>query len=489
MLPWINGPRASLMAASALVLLSGCTTVGPNFRSPEAQADVGYAMAGDAVPAGAATGGAAVAPSAAGTWWSAFGSADLDRTIALALAQNPSVSAAQARLAAAAEAYVEAQGQSRPKAELSSGIDRQRVNLQSFGFSGFGGQTLSNPTFTLYSVGASLDQDLDLFGGGRRRTEAAKARTERQARQADAVSLSLSANIAQQAVTIAALDAQIAATRQMLGADQDSVTLLARGTAIGAVTKTAALTASQQLEKDQALLGPLQTRRATARHALAGLVGQAPGNWTAPDFTLAGLTLSAPVPVALPSQLVRQRPDILAAEADLHAATADVGVATAALYPRISLTGSFAQGATSGSNLFSYDSSGWNFGAGLTAPVFQRGQLKARRRAMEAKAKEADAAYRQTVLTAFIQVSDALQALASDEGTLASRQRAQEQADETVRLAKAAHDQGGGTLLTLADARRKQAEAASNLAQAQAQRLSDAIALFAATGADWRGVQ
>ncbi|WP_312166053.1 efflux transporter outer membrane subunit [Phenylobacterium sp.] len=479
----INPRRHALLGASLAVLLSACTTVGPDFQSPGAPAAQGYAMAGDAAPAIAR-----LDPdtAASGPWWTALGSSQLDQVIRQAIADSPTLDEADATLRQARSALAQARGEAGPQADLNAGFHRERANLQAFGFTGFGDMQLENPTFSLYSVGGGIGYDLDLFGGERRRLEGASARAEAQARRADAAYLSLTANVALQAVTIATLQAQIEATEQMIAADEANVELVRKANALGGSTSTARVAAQSQLEQDLTLLPPLRAQLAAARHALAVLVGHAPAEWTAPDFRLADLGLAGPAPIALPSQLVRRRPDILAAEADLHAATADIGVATADLYPKIRLTASIAQGSLKPADLFSYDASGWDVGAGLTAPLFDGGALKARRQQAREAAAAASARYRQTVLTAFAQVADALSALSADEESLAAHSRSLAQADENLRLAKVAYERGGGAFLEVLDAQRRVNESQSSLARANGQRLADAVRLFAAAGADWR---
>ena len=136
-----------------------------------------------------------------------------------------------------------------------------------------------------------------------------------------------------------------------------------------------------QLAQDEAQIPPLRAQLMQARHGLALLVGQAPADWTAPDFDLAGFSAPAQVPVALPSALVRRRPDILAAEANLHVATADIGVASAALYPDVKISANITQTAIPPANLIDYGASGWTLAAGLTQPIFNAGRLKAEKAA------------------------------------------------------------------------------------------------------------
>ncbi|MDB5457963.1 MAG: efflux system, outer rane lipoprotein NodT family, partial [Caulobacter sp.] len=458
-------------------------TVGPNFERPAAPATAGYAAKGETAPVEARLDTAAAT---SGPWWTALGSPALDAVIRQAVADSPTLDEADATLGQAQSALAEARGVAGPQVSATAGANRQRANLQAFGFTSFGDVTLSNPTFSLYSVGGGVGYDLDLFGGQKRRIEGAAAQLEAQARRADAAYLTLTANVALQAVTIATLNAQIDAVDQMIAADQANIELVRKANALGGSTATAKVSAQSQLEDDRARLPPLRGQLAAARHALALLVGHAPADWTAPDFALADLTLAAPAPVTLPSQLVRRRPDILAAEADVHAATAEIGVATADLYPNIKLTASLTQGALKPGDIFSYDASAWDLGVGLTAPIFNGGALKARRQQAREAARASSARYQQTVLTAFGQVADALSALAADDEALAAYGRSEDQAAESLRLAKLAYEKGGGTLLEVLDAQRRVHDIQASRAHAQGQRLADAVRLFAASGADWR---
>jgi NodT family efflux transporter outer membrane factor (OMF) lipoprotein len=468
---------------AVLELAGACTAVGPNFKSPDAPKTSAYAMAGDPATQAVALGGAETPGRA---WWTALGSPSLDAVIAQALADSPTLAEADATLAQAASALNEARGTAGPQASVNAGVSRERANLQAFGISSFGGVPLVNPTFNLYSVGGVVGYDLDLFGGQRRRVEAAQARAQAAGRRADAAYLTLTANVALQAVTIATANAHIAAIDDMVRADQSNLELVAKANALGGSTKVAEVGAQSQLEEDRALLPPRRRELATAKHALALLVGHAPADWTAPEFTLSEMAVAMPVPLSLPSELVRRRPDIRAAEADLHAATADIGVATADLYPDIKLTASLTQGALHPGDLFSYDVTAWDLGAGLTAPIFDGGALRARRQQMREAARAASARYQRTVINAFTQVADALSDLATDDEALAADQRAQAQADENLRLARSAFRLGGGTLLGVLDAQRRAHQAQAALVQDQGRRLADIVRLYAASGADWR---
>jgi NodT family efflux transporter outer membrane factor (OMF) lipoprotein len=465
-----------LAAASAAVLLSACAAVGPEFQAPAAPATPGYAMAGDT---SAKVAQLSASAEASGDWWQAFGSPDLDRVMRQALTDSPTLQVADATLQQAREA-VDA-GRNSPEGGLSGSAQRTRINLAAFGIPGF-----PSPTVNQYSVGGNVAYDLDLFGGRRRATEDAQAMAEAEAHRAKAAYLTLTGNVAMAAVRIATLREQIAAVNSVIVEDNRNLEFVRKLQAGGAAAPAAQVSARAQLAQDQALLPDLNQQLAEARHGLALLVGHAPADWTAPDFALASMTLPASIPVELPSQLIRRRPDILAAEADLHAATANIGVQAAKLYPDIRLNAGLTQTSLAPEKLFQYDFTAWNFGPSVSLPLFNRGALKAQQRAAEAAAKAANARYQQTVLSAFTQVADVLQALANDEAAVAAQDEARSVAEQDLKNTEFAYQKGGGNLLDVTQAQRRLSETRQAYALAEGKRYADAVRLYVATAADWR---
>jgi NodT family efflux transporter outer membrane factor (OMF) lipoprotein len=479
-MPWLT--RAGAPRAAAFVLmtasLAACAAVGPNFKSPDAPKASGYAMAGDQAPAIAA-----LTPDsrAAGPWWEALGSPALNDVMSQALAGNQTVAAADATLQRALAETAGARGSLLPRVDANAGLQRERINIQAFGIPGF-----PNPTISLYSVGGTVAYDLDLFGGAHRRVEVAAALAQGEARRADAAYLTLTSDVALQALTIAELRAKIDMVKTIAADDQRNIDLVRAAEGAGGAARSATVGGKAQLAEDQALLPPLVQQLAAARHALAGLVGRSPAEWTAPDFAFDSFTPPDRVPVTLPSSLVRRRPDILAAEATFHADTARIGVATADLYPDIRLVAGFTQESLAPSNLFTYGSSGWNFGPQVTAPIFNGGALRAKKREAEAQARVSLAQYRQTVLMAFVQVSDVLADLAGDDDRLGALKRAEAQTQSSLEDARTAERLGGGAMLAVLDAQRQLDRARLNRVDADARRLVDMVKLYAATAADWR---
>jgi NodT family efflux transporter outer membrane factor (OMF) lipoprotein len=464
--------------ALAAVLLSACATVGPNFESPAAPEATGYRMTGDA---SAKIPQLASSAEGSGDWWAAFGSDDLNRVVSQALSDSPTLAQANAALTQSREAANAARGGLGPQGELNAGIQESRINVAAFGFTGF-----PSPTISLYSVGGNVSYDLDLYGGRHRAVEDAQARAEAQAFRAKAAYLTLTGNVAMQAVQIATLRAQIAAVQSVIAEDRKNLDYVQKLQAGGAAAPSAQVSARAQMVQDQATLPALNQQLAQARHGLALLVGQAPSNWTAPDFDLDRLTLPAAIPVELPSELVHRRPDILAAEADLHAAVANIGVQQARLYPDVKLNAGLTQTALTPDKIFDYNFSGWNVGPALSLPLFGRKELKAGQRAAEAAAKGALAQYQQTVLTAFTQVADVMQALASDEQAIAAQDEARRVAEADLANSRFAFQNGGGNLLDVTQAERRLSETRQAYTLAQGRRYADAVRLYVATAADWR---
>jgi NodT family efflux transporter outer membrane factor (OMF) lipoprotein len=477
-----RGPLSKVSGiACGCCCLLGCAAVGPNFVRPAATSLPGYTMVGDKqTPIAMLTPTVRVA----GPWWRSMGSAQLDTVMLQALAGNRTLAAAEATLARAQAQAAGARGAELPAVDLQANAQRERINFKQFGFAGF-----QNPTINLFSVGGTVSYDLDVFGGIRRRAESAAAAADAEGRRADAAYLTLTGDVALRAVRIADLRAQIATVRAIIADDEHNLGVVQAALAAGGASSSSGASVRAQLAEDQALLPPLDQQLAQTRHALAVLVGRSPSDWTAPDFDLGGFDPPGEIPVALPSELVRRRPDILAAEADLHAATAEIGVATASLYPDIRLVAGLTPSALTPGTLFNYDSSAWTLGAGLTAPLFHGGALRANQHAAQAHARESLALYQQTVLEAFSQVADVMTALAHDDDHVAALTRAQSAAEDALRDYQSAFALGGEAYLPLILAQRQLNRARLSLTLARGERLADIVKLYAATAADWRASQ
>ena len=479
---WNRPAAAHALTLCVVAGLCACT-VGPDFKPPAAPALDGYAAAGDDTPASVRI---ALGGQVRQAWWSAFHSPALDGLMRQALAGNPTLRATDAALQQARAELAIAKGAQLPQADATAGVSRQRLNFETLGLNpgNFPGVN-NNPVFDFYSVGASVSYALDVFGGRRRATESARARVEASAHQLDAAYLTLTGRIASQAAAIAAAHAQIEAVDAMQADDQRDIALVRSAQRVGGGAEEARVNADAQSAADAALRPPLEQQLAQARHALALMEGQPPAGYTPPDFTLSELPFPSTIPVSVPADLVRQRPDILEAEAQAHAATAQIGVQTAKLYPNVNLTAALTQSALIPGTIFDYSATAYTLGAGLTQPLFHGGQLKAQREEAVQLARARTADYETVVLRAFTQVADLLSALAHDEGAIAAQSHSLDSALATLRLDSVAYRIGGQGLLPVVDAQRQVNAARYRLTQAAAQRYLDAIQLFVATGRGW----
>jgi NodT family efflux transporter outer membrane factor (OMF) lipoprotein len=474
----------------AATVLCACT-VGPSFKRPTTPAPTAYIDRDESVRSGSAAGGAEQnAPTAsdfeqhillgatlAADWWQLFQSQPLDEVIHRATSNNHTLSAARATLLEAQELVAAQSGARYPQVSLNAEAGRQKYGKQFLG-------PLSVSPFSYLAVGATVRYTLDYTGGIARSVEQREALAQYQHSEVEAAYLALTGNVAMQAMIIASTRAQLQAVSELLAEDRDNLNLVRTAFQNGSVSKTDVLTAESQLASDETLLPPLYHQLTVARHALAVLVGQTPADWSPPDFELGQIKLPRELPVSLPSELVHRRPDILASEAQLHAATAAVGIATANLYPQITLTASGGQQALPARAWQLFDRSGtaWSLISGLTAPIFDGGTLRADRRAAIDELHASAERYQQTVLEAFGQVADVLDALSQDAGSLVAQTHALDTAQSSLELSRQSYSAGNTGILQVLDAQRQLQQAQLGFVRAQAQQYLDTTQLFLALG-------
>jgi NodT family efflux transporter outer membrane factor (OMF) lipoprotein len=454
-------------------LLAGCMA-GPNFVTPPATAVTRYTlqpMPGIATVETAGQ-GQALPPV---FWWQLLQSAQLDATVQAAVEGNRDLKATRAALAQADALTRASDAALYPNVELNAGAGRQKLGAESLG-------SFNLPPFSYYAVGASVSYLFDFSGGVRRSIEAQRARDEAQRHEADAATLALSGEVVMQALQVASARAQIESVEELLDDDREDLRLAQDAFDAGSGTRVDTLSARSQLANDETQLPPLRRELAVAQHALALLVGRAPADWSAPNFSLAEFVVPQPLPLSLPSELAHRRPDILAAEGQLHAATADVGVATANLYPQVSLGATGGPQAVVLRTLFDASAEAGGFTAGLVAPLFDHGALRARRSAAQQAQAAALARYQQVVLRAFGQVADALESLAHDDELLQSEQSAVTVAADSLSLTRESYSVGNSGVLQVLEAQRQSQQARLGLVRAEAQRDADAVALLLALG-------
>jgi NodT family efflux transporter outer membrane factor (OMF) lipoprotein len=292
--------------------------------------------------------------------------------------------------------------------------------------------------------------------------------------------LMLSGNAVNAVIARAAYRAQIDATREIITFEEDQIRITEAQVTAGTFPESRVLLLDSQLASTEALLPGLRQKIEQTEHLLAALAGRTPEEYGAPPIQLSEITLPQDVPVSLPSELVRQRPDILLAEAQLHAASAGIGIATAAMLPSLTLTG----GVGVASNFSTVDPF-WSVGGGILAPIFHAGALWYQRKAAVDAFEASRALYRQTVLAAFQQVADTLRALEHDAEALRAQSHAVDAAGRALKLTRFNYEAGIATYLELLIVDEQFLQAKLAHVQAVAQRLQDTVALYLALGGGW----
>jgi NodT family efflux transporter outer membrane factor (OMF) lipoprotein len=464
-----------------LCILSACA-VGPNFHHPPAPAVTHYSNGTDPAKTASVQGTAQQfnpGATVAADWWRLFHSSQLDAVIKEAIANNPGLDAAQASLRASQNNLRSGYGIFYPSIDADAGATRERYSPANLG------QNSPGTVFNLFTLSSSVSYALDVFGGQRRLVEGLRAEVDVAHANEEATYLTLAANIFDTVIAAAAYRAEIEATDELIALQKEQVALAKVQADAGTVPYSNVLSLQSQLASYEATIPQLKQKLIQSDDLLAALAGRTPAEWKAPPVRLEDLTLPSDLPVSLPSDLVRQRPDILAAEATAHAASANIGVATAAMLPSITLNGALGAATNSSSSLFSLNGKFWSAGADVTAPLFEGGTLWFKRKAAIEDYKQAMALYRQTVLGAFEQVADTLRALDHDAAVLLAEDEAVSSAAEALHLVQVNYETGIETYLDvlLADTQYHQAKIAD--LQAIAVRYQDTVALFAALGGGW----
>lgn len=477
----------SLSATACALMLAGCA-VGPDFHAPAAPATATYtrgaAPVATAAPSGAGGGAQTfvAASNAPRAWWTQFGSPALDQLVDAALKASPTLDSAREKLVEARENYNAQAGATLfPSVDAKLSGTRQKTDLAAFGIT----SVPNPPPFTLYEASVSVSYVFDLFGANRRALEATRAQVDYQGYELEAARLSVAGNVVSAAVRRASLRSQIDVTQKLIDAQSRQLAIMEQRLAAGGAADIDVRTQRTLLAQTRATLPPLTTQLAQTDHQLAILLGVEPSSTQyaaqLDALTLDALHLPDTVSLTLPSTLARERPDIRAAEAMLHQASANVGVATANLYPQISLSAQAGSERTrvadivDGLNI-------WNVGLGLTQPIFHGGELHAKKRASEAAWNAAFADYRQTVLQALQQVADTLHALEDDALELQSRDDAAREAQANAVVAHARYAAGGVSEFSLIDTQRTALQTSLDRTHAQADRLADTAALYQALG-------
>jgi NodT family efflux transporter outer membrane factor (OMF) lipoprotein len=481
----VNGRVGCRTLVPLCVAAAGlCACVGPNFHRPAAPSVDRYTV--EALPSQTASapgpGGAAqqflTGQEVPRDWWTRFGSPQLDTLVTEALRANPNVQAAQAALRQAMENTAAQRGSYFPA--VQAGFDASR-ELNAVGVLA---PNLASGTalYNLYTPQVTVTYVPDIFGANRRAVESLAAQAEASRFQLDATYLTLTANVVTAAIQEAGLRAQIAATMRMIALEREALAVLRHELDLGAIAEGDVFAQDAALAQLEATLPPLNRQLQQTRDLLAVLTGHLPADFKPVSFDLDQLQLPTELPLGVPSQLVERRPDVRAAEAQLHAATAQVGVAIANLLPQLTLTGDIGSSATAMNDLFKAGTGFWFVGASLSQTLFEGGTLLHRKRAADAALDQAGALYRSAVLTAFQNVADALHALNTDADALNAAGRAEAAAQKSLEVARRQLELGSVSYLALVSAEQTYQQAVISLTQARANRVADTAALFQALG-------
>jgi NodT family efflux transporter outer membrane factor (OMF) lipoprotein len=408
-------------------------------------------------------------------WWQLYGSDTLNGWVDEGLKNNPSLDAVRHSVEAAHQQYrAEVGGTLLPLIDAGGQVSRQRA---------LGLPDIGPPTnlYNVYAGELSLSYTFDLFGAVRYGVRQAAAQLDLQAYEFTAAQRALAANIVIGALNASALNEALTINERLAQLAHEQSDLTEKAYRAGAASHDAVLAAQQNAAAQDATLPSLRSQALRARHALAVLMGRTPDRAPLP-LALAQLQLPSEVPVSVPSELLQQRPDVLAAEASVRVAAAQVGVATAELLPRISLSATYGSASFNSASLFSGPAAVWSAGATLAQPLFHGGALRAQRKAAVANYDASVAQYQQTVLNAFQNVADTLTALNQDALALQAAQLASAAAHSSFTENQSRYQLGGVSYpMTLASEQRWQAATLTEI-QDTAARLIDTAALFQSMG-------
>ncbi len=470
-----------ILGWSMALLLAGCT-VGPDFTVPSAPHALGYTA--DKLGTTTAVGGIAGGQSQQfvygrdvdAAWWTLFGSKQINAFVDEAIRNHPDVAAAQYALRAARETALAEQGSLFPQVSTSNSSTRER--------SAASGNSPAS-IFNLYDASVSVSYALDVFGGERRQVEAKWAAADYQQYELEATYLALTANVVNAALTEASLKAQIKATEDIIRLQSDQLTRIQQQFNLGAVPNSDVLAQQSTLAQTEANLPPLQKELAQERNALMAYLGRLPSQDRGESVELSSLTLPRTLPVSLPSSLVRQRPDIKAAEASLHEATASVGVSIANLLPQVNLSGSASTSAAKTGSLFTGDSMAWSVAASVSQKLLDGGSLFHQKEASVAQYEQSLALYKSVVNSAFEDVANALRAIQFDAKTLQSQSASEKAARDSLNMAQEQYKTGAVDYPTVSTAQQTYQSAVIARVKAQATRYTDTVALYQALGGGW----
>ena len=473
----MNTTRHILLGTLTALATAACT-VGPNFKRPDPPAATAYSRS---MPTAGAATSVSYGADVADDWYQLFHSEALNALVHEALDGNPDLDAARHGLKVAQLELTAVSGTALPQIDATGQVGRSHVNGSFLD----GPVNEINATGNRFQLGPTLAYNLDIFGGVRRSIEAQDAATANARDQVLDTYVTLVDQVVITAFNYAATLQQIEVTKTLVHDLNEQYELTRNLEKAGKVTRSDTLQAQTQLENTQATLPSLEQQRDTYRNALAQLGGKTPDEFVMPAITLADFTLPTNMPVSVPSILVQHRPDILAAEDNLHQASARIGIATAARLPSLTLSAQYAQQTTYIHEFLTRPGGVWSVGADMAAPIFHGGTLAAREKEAKEQYLQSQATYRGAVIAAFVEVANSLQALEHNSDSYVMHTRARDAARENRDLAVAQYRAGRYSELQVLTAEQQYQDAALSQVQADAQRFTDIATLFRALGGGW----
>jgi NodT family efflux transporter outer membrane factor (OMF) lipoprotein len=479
-----------------LLLLGGCTTVGPNFRAPNWSGPETWFGGGKPRAPVSETVEAPIDPN----WWTLFKDPTLTSLERRVAKENLDVRVAALRIEESRAQYDVAAAAGLPNLNANASYTRQKAsNVGVFanapnplGASGISGSTAGGlashnlNAFDAWQVGFTSSWELDLWGQIRRSVESAGATVQVSEDTRRGVLLASLAELARDYITLRGVQTDLKIARDNVQIGQGSLKLTQQRAAGGVTTNLDVANAEAQLSTTLAVIPALEQQEAELINAVSLLLGMPPNALRA-ELQAPGAVPPVPpvVPVGLPSELARRRPDVRAAEAQLHAATANIGVAEAAFYPSVTLSGSVGLQALEFAPMFGFNARQFALGPTVSVPLFEGGQLKATLHLSEARQKEAAITYQQTVLTALHEVDNALTAYRSEQARRQQLIDAVAENRQALDLAKARYAQGVSGFLDVLDAQRALLATQLQLSDSTTTVSNNLVTLYKALGGGW----
>jgi len=471
---------ARLAAAGVAILAVAACTVGPNYQAPAVPLDPGFVNA--------ATGNAKAPASDIVNFWLGFGDPRLSLLVERALAANGDVRIASARLQEARATLQGADAELLPEIGVAAGATRSLT--PEFQLPGL---TRGQRTGSTFTAGFTANWELDLFGRNRRLSESAAAQVDASVADVHAAQTAVAAEVARNYLELRGLQQRFEVARESLVNQRDTLRLTTARLDAGRGTRLDVVRAQSQYDSTEATLPALQAAIDRVAYRLATLTAQPPrvvaAQLEAPELLpLLPVTDLSALPLGTPEQLLRRRPDLVAAERQLAAATANIGVATADLFPRVSLVGLIGFASNRVTDLGTRDSPQYSLGAGLTWPLLDFGRVRSRIAASEARAQQSLAGYEQTVAIALEETEGALAQFTRNAQQAERLASAARNAEEATRLSRLRFDAGSVDLLVVLDAQRQSLAARDALVQSQVGQATALVAIYRALGGGWTDV-